>query len=97
MVFTLLSYMYTRGLKKGFENDRSQVSAASPGPYFSFPLCSTPSCILDSSDLLGSQLRVSDCLRGLIYMLFSNHVRVVVLNPLGCYVVKLSQKQSLYE
>lgn len=24
-------------------------------------------------------------------MLFSNHVRVVVLNPLGCYVVKLSQ------
>lgn len=26
MVFVFLSYMYSRGLKKGFENDRSQVS-----------------------------------------------------------------------
>lgn len=37
-----------------------------PGPYCSFPLCSTPCCILDISDIVGSQLRVSSCVAGLL-------------------------------
>lgn len=68
-------HTYSRVLQKCFESDLSQMSAMPPGPVFqSLPLCSSPSCVRYSSDILWTKLKAVDCLRGFLCCFQTMHM-----------------------